>query len=96
MASSRRNFALRLANLLYSEEERRVLNCSGSKGKERLDETKLTYIQGEVMKFWPPDSRGTQDEAWRECIKAIDEGGRALVKKLKNSALTDRANTTYM
>ena len=66
-------------------------NCTGTRGKKALDPAKLELIRQEVIKFWPPDS-ATASETWKECIKAIDEGGRSLKQKQKKLALMDVSN----
>lgn len=77
-ASSRRNFALKQAERMFSFEERLTSNCLGKRGKKQLDEKKLETIRENTFKLCPLESHEDGVKAWRECRKAIDEGGRQL------------------
>ena len=44
-SNSRRNFAFRLSVILFTEEERLMSNCTGTKGKKALDPAKLELIR---------------------------------------------------
>ena len=58
--STRRNFAWRQADLMFTDEEKLTSNCTGTRGKNQLDKTKLDTIKRHVLQYWPPD--GTENE----------------------------------
>ena len=88
--NSRRNFALKQAELIFSKEVRLVSNCTGKKGKLQLDPVKLEKIKESTFKVWPLDPRDNEKDAWQDCKRAIDEGGRQLNQRMKK--LMDRSN----
>ena len=68
-------------------------NCSGKRGKKCFNKSKLDFIKGEVLKFWPVENKESEVDAWKECKKAIDGGGRAINFKLKKqTALEEISN----
>ena len=85
---SRRNLALKIAELRFSREERLTSNCSGTRGKTALDRVKLEQIRTDVFRYWPLEGKENFEDAWRDCRRAIDEGGRLLNYKRKNLADT--------
>ena len=84
-ANSRRNFTLKQAEKLFFSEEQRSSNCKGKRGKSQLNKTKLQYIKENTFKFWPLEIDGDEERAWKNCRKAIGEGGRQLNFKLRLS-----------
>ena len=66
---------------MYSREERMTSNCTGSRGKKQLDPARLHKIKEVTFKIWPLDSKENPDDAWKDCKRAIDEGGRQLNMK---------------
>jgi len=76
VANSRKNFSARIAKLVFSENERRVSNCSGKKGKNKLDSTKLGLIRKLTYYEYPLIPGVDEDVDWKNCIRAIDEVNR--------------------
>ena len=83
--SSRRNFALKQAEKVFSSEERLESNCTGTRGKKALDKTRLATIQDNAFKLRPLESKENKKDAWKDCCRAIDEGGRQLNQKKKKA-----------
>ena len=79
-SSSMFNFAAKLNCLLFTEEERRRSNVSGSQGKLQLDPCKVFAIRDATFATYPTDIQ-SKDVMWRNCIKAIDEMNRRLHRK---------------
>ena len=52
-------------------------NVSG-KGKNQLDKDMVSAIKVASFRMWLLKSTENEAAAWRECVKAIDEGGRRL------------------
>lgn len=81
-SSSRKNFATRLFRKVFSEEERRGANCTGRRGKAKLDSSKLGKIREWTYQYFPLAQGQNEDRDWREnCVKAIDEANHR--KKFK-------------
>ena len=76
------NFAAKLVQALFASEELAGRNCTGRKGKQGLERTKLDKIESYVNKMYPvtPNQRGKQ---WKNCIIAIDELLRRRKRKLQ-------------
>ena len=79
---SRPNFALTLVTKFFTEEVRLVSNVSGQRGKNPLDKDVISAIKVASFRMWPLKSSENDMVAWRDCVKAIDEGGRRLRRKL--------------
>ena len=77
-ANSRRNFAFKQSERMFTYNERLSSNCQGKRGKKALDAKRLNLIKMNTLKLWPLESKEDETSAWRECRKAIDEGGRQL------------------
>lgn len=77
-SNSRRNFALKQAEKLFTFNERLTSNCQGKRGKNRLDERRIALIRENTFKLWPLESKEDPEKAWHDCRRAIDEGGRQL------------------
>ena len=60
---------------MFTDEEKLSSNCTGTRGKNQLDKKKLETIKSHVLQYWPPDGTESEDTIWKDCIKAIDEGG---------------------
>ena len=83
---SRPNFSLNLVNKFFTEEVRLTSNVSG-KGKNQFDKDILAAIKVASFRMWPLKSTENEVAAWRDCVKAIDEGGRRLRKRLNTAAM---------
>jgi len=51
----------------------------------------LEFVKREAFKFYPIENSENSQAAWKQCIKAIDEGGRNLKKR--RLAMKDISNT---
>ena len=71
------NMAKRLAEIMFSDEERVASNCAGTKGKKQLDINKINKIQEYVFTMY---SMGIteQQAVWKKCKDAINEAGRRI------------------
>ena len=81
---SRPNFALTLVTKFFTEEVRLVSNVSGRRGKKQLDNDVISAIKVASFRMWPLKSSENDKVAWRDCVKAIDEGGRRLRRRLSD------------
>ena len=70
---SRRNLAARLANKLFTTEEKFGSNCRGACGKTALNYLKVKAIFATCSKHYPLDRLETGATAEREMRNAIDE-----------------------
>ena len=75
---SRRNFAVNLVRYLFTAEEMAQSNCSGTRGKNRLDQERLGTVQQTTLTLWPVEDRVEQRAEWARCIYSIDEACRRL------------------
>ena len=91
---SRRNLALKIAELRFSQEERLTSNCSGTRGKTALDRQELEQIRTDVFRYCSLVGKENFEDAWRDCRRAIDEWGRLLNYRRKN--LADTTNTPIL
>ena len=76
-SASRRNFAKRLAEFIYSKEERRRSNVNGRAGKDKLSPKRMEELKAAVFNQYPAEGE-TEKAAWADCVRAIDEAGRKL------------------
>ena len=75
---SRKNFAKKLAEALFDQETRANSNVNG-RGKRKLNPIIIKYIRSICFQFYP--HHGDEEAEWKECIRAIDEGKRRLLRK---------------
>ena len=66
------NFAAKFLMVIFRPEELVNKNCTGTRGKERLDETKMGVLKKYVFKLYPC-SPAHNELVWRKCVVAIDE-----------------------
>ncbi|XP_072033103.1 uncharacterized protein [Amphiura filiformis] len=66
-SDDRQFIARRLANLLFTKQERRISNCHGRRHKRPLDPVRLDAIKRAVFKINPttPDNGVTRDIVWK-------------------------------
>jgi len=76
------NFALKLAQKLFTEEERTTSNCAGTKGKRKFDEEKIDVIYRHVFEGFLVDKHARK-YYWKKCRDAINEAGRRKPKQKK-------------
>ena len=91
---SRPNFSLNLVTKFFTEEVRLTSNVSG-RDKNQLDKDMIAAIKVASFTMWPLKSSENEVKAWRDCVKAIDEGGRRLrrrVAKLNESEGATKEN----
>ena len=89
---SRPNFSLNLVTKFFKEEVRLTSNVSGRR-KNQLDTDMISAIKVASFRMWPLKSNENKDTAWRDCVKAIDEGGRRL-RRRKVATLTESEGTS--
>ena len=80
---SRGNFAKNLLAQLISEEEWLTHNVHGKRGKQQIDSTIINYVKECTFCAYPKDVGEDTKVAWDVCVRAMDAGGRGLVKKKK-------------
>ena len=73
VCKSRRNLAARLANKLFTTEEKFGSNCGGACGKTALNYLKVQAIFATCCKHYPLDRLETGTTAEREMHNVIDE-----------------------
>ena len=66
------NFAAKFLNVIFKPEELANRNCTGTRGKSRLDAGKLCLIKQYVLKLYPC-TLALEETVWRKCVVAIDE-----------------------
>jgi len=71
-SSSLGNFARKLVQAIFQPGELENRNCSGTRGKKLLDQTKLGAVKKYVFKLYPC-VEAQEDAQWRKCVIAIDE-----------------------
>ena len=81
---SRPNFAANLVRSLFTVAERKISNVRG-KGKKQLDPAKIQKVEEAAFQQYPLETGEARKSAWANCIKAIDEAGRRLVRAQKTS-----------
>ena len=82
---SRGNFAVKLVQRFFTQDQLVNRNCRGSRGKEGLDAVKLAAVKKYTFKFFPTPV-GLKDQKWGKCVIAIDE---FLRQKRKDAVATD-------
>ena len=87
-ASSRRNFAFKQAEQMFTYNERLISNCQGKHGKKPLHAKRLDLIKLNTLKLWPLENKEDEAGAWKDCCKAIDECGRQLNLRVRLQAKT--------
>ena len=75
---SRRNFAVNLVRYLFTSEEMAQSNCSGTRGKSRLEQERLAIVRRATLTLWPVEDRLEERTEWAKCIYSIDEACRRL------------------
>ena len=63
---------------LFSLEERRSSNVKGKLGKCALDPERLLLVFQSALEVYRLAGGESEDVAWQQCIKAIDEACRRL------------------
>ena len=71
------NFAAKLNCKIFTLEERKQCNVSGSHEKKKFDPQKILAIQNATFTTYPTDML----LIWKNCTKAIDEINRRLLRK---------------
>ena len=66
------NFAAKFLNVIFKPEELANRNCTGTRGKRRLDAGKLCLIKKYVLKLYPC-TPALEETVWRKCVVAIDK-----------------------
>ena len=90
---SRRNFAVNLVRYMFTTEEMARSNCSGTRGKARLEGERMAAVKRATFVLWPMASREEEKGEWGKCIYSIDEACRRLNRpkiKKKGEGAEDR------
>ena len=84
-SDDRQFIARRLANLLFTKQERRISNCHGRRHKRPLDPVRLDAIKRAVFKINPtsPDNSTTREIVWKQCCASIDMSSRSACRNIK-------------
>ena len=82
------NFAVKLVQRFFCQDQLVNRNCRGSRGKEGLDPVKLAAVQKYTFKFYPTPV-GLKDQRWGKCDIAIDE---FLRRKKKDAIAAERGD----
>ena len=73
-------FAAKLNCKIFTLEERKQSNVSGSHEKKKFDPQKILAIQNATFATYPTDMKN-KSLIWKNCIKGIDEINRRLLRK---------------
>ena len=65
-------FSQKLVQLVFQPEELLNRNCTGTRGKQALDQVNLGVVKSYVFKLHPC-ATSLEDAQWRKCITRIDE-----------------------
>ena len=76
---------LNLVSKFFSEEVRMTSNVSG-KMKNQLDTDMVSAIKVASFRMWPLKTTENEATVWCECVKAIDEGGRRLLRRSRSTS----------
>jgi len=74
------NFAVRLVQKIFLQEELANRNCRGSRRKEGLNPSKLATVKEYIFKLYPAPP-GLKDQQWGKCVIPIDKFLRRRKKK---------------
>ena len=77
-AASRKNFAVKVIRMFFTEEERARSNVRGKGGKSRLNPVKIDFVKKKTFEMWPLQTFELEKKAWADCVCAIDEANRRL------------------
>ena len=75
---SRKNFCAKLSRELFTEKEMKTSNVRGVLGKHQLRPECIQFIKNTALSLYPLEVGEKADEAWKSCVKAIDEACRRL------------------
>lgn len=75
---SRRNFAVNLVRYLFTSEDMAMSNCSGTRGKSRLEPERMAVVRRVTFALWPVEEKEDLGSEWAKCIYSIDEACRRL------------------
>ena len=75
-SSSRPNFSKNLIEWVRH-------NVSGTRGKDAINQDVMSYVKTCTFYMYPAQVGEDLDTAWRQCIRAIDAGTRAIIRKKK-------------
>ncbi len=80
----REKFAIRLFQAVFDNPNDIVeRNCSGDRGKRKLDPGKIAWIRKVVSQKFPPTRNEAEFSNWKKCVKSIDTCKRAFENNLK-------------
>ncbi|XP_020896002.1 uncharacterized protein LOC110234932, partial [Exaiptasia diaphana] len=80
LASSHKNFAVRVLREICTQEEMKGRNIAGCRGKQAIDKNKVQMIQCLVKEYYPV-APAEAHRTWTECRKAMDSYLRRLSSK---------------
>ena len=80
------NFAVRMVQKIFLQEELVNRNCRGSRGKQGLNPSKLATVKEYTFKLYPTPP-GLKEQQWGKCVVAIDE---FLRRRKRKDAAADR------
>ena len=66
------NFAVHVLRRVCTQSELENRNCSGSRGKEAVDQKRLRYVKDTVFSLYAVPA-AEKINTWRQCVRAIDE-----------------------
>ncbi|XP_071794132.1 uncharacterized protein [Asterias amurensis] len=85
----RSSIARRLADVLFTDDERCICNCSGWRKPAALDPIRMQALTDAVFKLCPA-IEGHKKNLWHDCVKAIDAASRHIVRIRKNKGKAPR------
>ena len=75
--------ARRLANLLFTKQERRISNCHGRRHKRQLDPVRLDAIKRAIFSINPMTPGESVEEIWKQSCASIDMSSRSACRNVK-------------
>ncbi|XP_022105532.1 uncharacterized protein LOC110987257 isoform X1 [Acanthaster planci] len=85
----RNSISRRLADVLFTDDERCYCNCSGWRKPAALDPIRMQALTDAVFKLCPcPEEQ--KKHLWHECVKSIDAASRHIVRVRKNKGKMPR------
>ncbi|XP_038072886.1 uncharacterized protein LOC119741221 isoform X1 [Patiria miniata] len=85
----RNSVSRRLADVMFTDDERCYCNCSGWRKPAALDPIRMQALTDAVFKLCPcPEEQ--KKHLWHECVKSIDAASRHIVRVRKNKGKMPR------
>ena len=61
-----------------------MYNVSGTRGKDSFHPDIINYVKKSTFYMYPTEVGEDRGSVWKQCVRAIDAAGRAIVRNNKN------------